>query len=128
MVVRSLLVIGLLASLAGCTREAKEPSIVITGATLIDGTGMPPIANSRFVLTGGRIAAMGEGAATPMPEPATRHDGKGLFIFPTDPAQPLRVGGAATFLLLRANPALEPEYEKHVAGRMEAGRWTQFPQ
>ncbi len=115
--------------MSGCSRFGGEPpSIVISGATLIDGTSAPPIANSVFIITGEKIAAMGEAPGTPIPEGATRFDGKGRFIFSSEPGVPIRLGGPATFLLLSVNPALNSDYAKRVVGRMQDGRWIQFPQ
>lgn len=133
MVVRALKILPILAAalvLCGCSRFAAPPSIVIAGATLIDGTSAPPIANSVFVITGEKIAAMGDPSTVPIaiPETATHFDGKGWFIYSTDPAQPIRVGAPATFLLLSVNPALEPDYDQKIIGRMREGRWIQFPQ
>lgn len=131
MAVRILLIVLLsaaLLALPGCSRFGSEsPSIVISGATLIDGTSAPPIANSVFIIRGGKIAAMGAASATPIPEGATRFDGTGRFIFSSAPDVPIRVGGPATFLFLSVNPALDSDYAKRIVGRMQDGRWIQFP-
>jgi imidazolonepropionase-like amidohydrolase len=52
----------------------------ITGATIYDGEG-GRIENGTLVMTGGRIQAVG-GADTPVPEGATRIDGRGLWVTP----------------------------------------------
>ena len=53
----------LLAVFAACgvlQLHAAGPSVAITGATLIDGTGAPPIRDSVIVVSDGRIAAAGK--------------------------------------------------------------------
>ena len=99
----------------------------ITGVTLIDGTPQPPVSQANVVVQRGRIVAAGPAASVPVPPDATRTDGGGLFVFPLDPLVPIRVGADANLLLLKVNPAVEPDYLKHVAGRMKIGRWTLDP-
>jgi hypothetical protein len=86
------------------------------------------VADAVLVVTGEKIAAMGSQASTPVPTESTRFDGRGKFIFPLTTTDQLKVGGAASFLLLSVNPAQEPEFEKHTVGRMVDGRWTVYPQ
>jgi hypothetical protein len=131
MVVRSSLIAPVFAPFpasAGCSRiGAEPPSIVSSGATLVDGASAPPVANSVFIISGGTTAAMGEASETPIPAGASRFDGNGRFIFSAQPGAPLRAGGPATFLLLPVNPALNSDYATRIAGRMQDGRWMQFP-
>lgn len=54
----------------------------ITGATLIDGTGGPPLSDSVVLTSGGRITAAGPRASTPIPAGATIINGAGKFIVP----------------------------------------------
>lgn len=59
------------------------PSITaIVGATVIDGTGAPPLAGATVLLRGSRIAAVGPERAVPVPPGATVLDGRGLFVLP----------------------------------------------
>ena len=53
-----------------------------TGITLIDGTGAAPIRNAVLVVRGGRVAAAGPAASTPVPEGASRLDLSGRFVMP----------------------------------------------
>ncbi|MBI5280893.1 MAG: hypothetical protein HY858_04360 [Candidatus Solibacter usitatus] len=116
------------AALAGCSRRSEYPVCAVRGVTLMDGTGRPPIAPATVVVREGKVAAMGESPSVTIPPEATVFDGTGKYIFPLDPGVPLRVGGAADLLLLKVNPAVEPGYAKMVAGKMQDGRWIQYPQ
>lgn len=123
---RLLAVVVLLA--AGCGSRVQSVPQAITGVLLIDGTIRPPVAGATLLISGGNVEAMGPADQVRIPAGYHRIDGKGRVLFPSDPAQPLRVGGAANLLLLSVNPALDPDYLKKVTGRMEGGRWLQFPQ
>ncbi|MBA3975193.1 MAG: hypothetical protein C0504_13375 [Candidatus Solibacter sp.] len=111
---------------AGCARGDLAPQ-AITGVTLIDGTPNPPLSPANIVVERGRVVAAGPRESVPIPKDAEKIDGRGLFVFPLDPNQPIRVGADANLLLLNVNPALEQNYLKYVSGRMEIGRWTQYP-
>jgi imidazolonepropionase-like amidohydrolase len=60
----------------------RRPPIAITGATLIDGTGRPPLAHATIVIEGDRIARAGPAHDTPPPEGAEIIDGRGRFVIP----------------------------------------------
>jgi imidazolonepropionase-like amidohydrolase len=62
----------------------NEPTrpLAITGATLIDGTGRPPLANTTVVIDGERVSRIGPTAETPAPEGAEIIDGRGRFVIP----------------------------------------------
>ena len=49
-----------------------QPATVITGATLIDGTGSPALPNATIIVRGKRITAVGPRATVAIP--AVRHD------------------------------------------------------
>lgn len=119
------LVLGGLAGL-GCARGDLAP-LAIAGAALIDGTPNPPVVPANIVIRRGRVAAAGPAERVPIPEDAEKIDARGLFVFPLDPKQPIRIGADANLLLLKVNPAVEADYLKYVAGRMEIGRWTLYP-
>lgn len=57
-------------------------SVAIVGATLIDGTGAPPVHNSVVVIRDKRIIAVGTCADVPIPEDALRIDAKGKWLIP----------------------------------------------
>ena len=53
-----------------------------TGMTLLDGTGRPPVANAVIVVNGQRIAAVGPGPSTRIPDGAERIDLSGRVVIP----------------------------------------------
>ena len=61
--------------------QAQRP-LVIKGATLVDGSGGPPILNSTVLVVGGRIALIGEGGTLAAPDSAEMVDGKGKTLIP----------------------------------------------
>src|SRR2546421_6970790 len=61
--------------------EPRRP-IAITGATLIDGTGRPPLVNATVVIDGDRFSRIGPTTETPAPEGAKVIDGRGRFVIP----------------------------------------------
>jgi imidazolonepropionase-like amidohydrolase len=61
---------------------SAQQAIAIVGATVIDGTGGPPIANATVLVRGNRIAAVGPRAAVAVPPGATIVDGAGKYVTP----------------------------------------------
>ena len=61
---------------------------VIVGATLVDGGGRAPVADSVIVVRGGVIAAVGDRVHTPIPKGASLIDGRRAWIVPA-PAEPV---------------------------------------
>ena len=57
-------------------------SIAIVGATLIDGTGAPPVTGATIVIENGRFTAVGPTASTPSPPGAEVVDARGKFVIP----------------------------------------------
>lgn len=72
----------LLALVSGPPSLAQSPVLAITGATLFDGTGSPPMADTAIVIANGRIAAVGPQASVIIPAGATRIDATGKFAVP----------------------------------------------
>lgn len=68
---------SLLASAAGLAAE-----IALRGATLIDGTGAPPVANATVVVDGGKIVAAGPASRVRIPASAQVVDVVGKYIIP----------------------------------------------
>jgi len=67
------------------TNLAKEqaPPIVIEGATLIDGTGRPPLTDTRIVIVGDKIQAIGrKDEVKIVPEGAQVIDARGKVVMP----------------------------------------------
>lgn len=63
--------------------RSHEPIVVLTGGTLIDGRGGPPVTNSIVVTQGDRILAAGPAETTAIPTNAARViDANGLYVLP----------------------------------------------
>ncbi|HSR43347.1 MAG TPA: amidohydrolase family protein, partial [Longimicrobiales bacterium] len=60
--------------------DTPPPPFALTGATLIDGTGAPPISDAAVVMRDGRIACAGFGC--PVPDDAEVVDASGKWIVP----------------------------------------------
>jgi imidazolonepropionase-like amidohydrolase/ketosteroid isomerase-like protein len=58
------------------------PPRAITGATLIDGRGGPPITNATVVIRDGKIECAGTPAQCPAPEAVDVFDARGMWITP----------------------------------------------
>jgi len=71
-----------LAAIESKQRTIAEGSLALVGATLVDGTGAPPIANATVVVQSGRIVDAGPSASTPVPSGARRIDVAGKTIVP----------------------------------------------
>jgi imidazolonepropionase-like amidohydrolase len=56
--------------------------LAITGATLIDGTGRPPVHNAVILVDGGRIRAAGPRGKVKIPAGSTKFDATGRFVLP----------------------------------------------
>ena len=75
----------LLAAAAGALLSGRGPDpepFAITGATVITMTSDRPLRNATVVVRGGRIAAVGPAASTPVPADARRIDGRGMYLMP----------------------------------------------
>ena len=66
---------------AGCG-QPESLVTAYTGATLIDGTGAPPITNAVMVIEDGRISAVGPANAVEIPSGATEVSLSGHYIMP----------------------------------------------
>ena len=64
-------------------RQPRAPqSLVIQGATLIDGTGAAPIRNVTLVIQGSKIQSISSSSSTAAPEGATVINAQGKFVVP----------------------------------------------
>ena len=68
-------------AMAALPASGQAVPVVVTGVTVIDGTGAPPRVNRTVVVHEGRIVAVGDGAGATSPE-ATIVDGRGKFLIP----------------------------------------------
>ncbi|HRI80764.1 MAG TPA: hypothetical protein PLR06_14635, partial [Cyclobacteriaceae bacterium] len=69
--------------LASCRTDQKKTDILVfTGATLIDGTGVEPVADAVMIIENGKISAVGKRAEIKIPDGAEIVDVSGKFIMP----------------------------------------------
>lgn len=66
----------------GAGAAAQAQSLLLTGATVIDGTGSPPAAARDILVTDGRIAAVGPAGSLRVPAGARVVDLQGRFVVP----------------------------------------------
>jgi imidazolonepropionase-like amidohydrolase len=62
--------------------QVKEPVLAITGGTVIDGTGAPPLQNGVIIVRGKRIAFVGPKDKAVIPPEARQIDATGKWIIP----------------------------------------------
>jgi imidazolonepropionase-like amidohydrolase len=74
--------------------KAPEPVIALVGATLIDGTGAPPLADATVLIRGQRIEAVGPATAINVPPGAQSIDLSGRWILPGFIDCHIHTGGA----------------------------------
>ena len=122
-----ILALAFAACLSGCFWRYSRPIYAISGAMLLDGTPRIPIESAVVIVAEGRIAAIGTAGEVRVPDGARRIAVHGRFLFPLKADQPIRVGGPADLMVCEVNPARDPEYSRKIVGRMESGRWTQYP-
>jgi imidazolonepropionase-like amidohydrolase len=73
---------ALLAELADRFSPKRSGPLAIVGATLIDGTGAPPVEDSVVVIEGNRIAAAGPSARVTIPAGAMLIKATGMAVLP----------------------------------------------
>src|SRR2546422_3703459 len=56
--------------------------LAVVCATLIDGTGRPPLTPATVIIEADRVADVGPAATTPVPAGSTVIDGRGRFLTP----------------------------------------------
>ncbi len=71
-----------LSALGKAVPPVQMGAYAITGATLIDATGAPPVPDSVVVIRDGRISAAGPGASVAVPRGLAIVDGKGKTLLP----------------------------------------------
>jgi imidazolonepropionase-like amidohydrolase len=71
-----------LADLSNGMTHSQGGVLVITGATLIDGTGRPPVHDAVILMDGGRIRAAGPRGKVKIPIGAAKFDATGKFVLP----------------------------------------------
>lgn len=71
-----------LADMSAAMTQSQGGVLAIVGATLIDGTGRPPVPDAVILVDGGRIRAAGPRQKVKIPAGATRFDAAGKFVLP----------------------------------------------
>jgi imidazolonepropionase-like amidohydrolase len=71
-----------LADLSNRIRTQQNGPLAIVGATLVDGTGKPPLVDSTVIVDKGRIVAAGPRASVSVPRDAVVVDAKGKTLLP----------------------------------------------
>ncbi len=72
----------MLVALLSPVAAAQEAALALSGATLIDGNGGPPLENAVVVIREGRIVDVGPRISTPVPPGAREVDASGKFVTP----------------------------------------------
>ncbi len=67
---------------AGHPAAPASPTVALVGATLVDGTGVPPVRDAVVLLRGGRISCAGPRASCPIPAGSERVNIAGKWIIP----------------------------------------------
>jgi len=67
---------------SACSMVGSTRPVVIQGATLIDGTGKPAIADAVVIIQGGRFQAVGKRGEVAIPQNAELIDAKGKTLLP----------------------------------------------
>jgi imidazolonepropionase-like amidohydrolase len=75
------LALALLVATAAPSAAASD-GLAIVGATIVDGTGAPPIADGVVLVRGERIEAVGPRAGVSLPKGITILDGRGKWLVP----------------------------------------------
>lgn len=70
------------AAMAVAAAQSADPPIAIVGATILDGTGRPPVRNGVVVIRNGRFVAVGAREHVPIPSDARRVDAHGKWLVP----------------------------------------------
>jgi imidazolonepropionase-like amidohydrolase len=80
-IIRLRILVVAMAAALGCTGAGVGKTAYV-GATLIDGTGVPPVRNAVIIVTDGRIEAAGQPDMVPIPRGATVVDLAGRWVIP----------------------------------------------
>jgi enamidase len=132
--------VPLVASDQGFVSHA-QPSIAITHATLIDGSGAPPAKDMTVLFAAGRITAVGPSASTHVPKGVAVIDGAGKTVVPgfvlmhehlfypigkgrygTYPEQFTRLYLASGATTIRTAGSLDPYADLAVARAIKSGK------
>ncbi len=71
-----------LASISSGISGVRSDLLAITGATLVDAAGHPPLPNATVLVSHGRISAIGPSSKIKIPKAAKRFDAHGMTLLP----------------------------------------------
>jgi imidazolonepropionase-like amidohydrolase len=74
--------VGALTELSTRFSTSHAGALAVVGATVIDGTGKPPLKDATVLVRGGRIVAIGPRAQVRVPADAVKVDAVGKYIIP----------------------------------------------
>jgi imidazolonepropionase-like amidohydrolase len=72
----------LFAALTALAASGSAQTLAITGGTVIDGTGKPPVSDGVVLIADGKIAAVGPARDVTVPAGARRIDARGKYLIP----------------------------------------------
>ena len=117
-----LITVALLA-LGACRQSPLTGVKVLIGATVIPEAGAAPIEDAIIVISGSKIAAVGERKDVPVPQASDRTDLSGKWIVPA-PGYFITARENANLVILEHAPnGIKPASESDVGGRIVAGEW-----
>lgn len=82
LILRSTLLVALVAATATVSAQQPRPVTALVGGTLIDGHGGAPLTNSVILMEGERITAIGQVGTLAVPRSATVVSTEGMFVLP----------------------------------------------
>ena len=109
-------------SMALDSRQAAPPKVIL-GATLIDGTGRPPIPDALVLVELGNVVIASSSKGIQIPANAVRTNATGLFIVPTQMGARLEYGAPADLFLLAGSPLENPLLLANPMRVMRSGEW-----
>ncbi len=71
-----------LTAFSALAAPARTSTLAITGATIIDGTGKPPLSDGVLLIADGRITAIGSARDVTIPKGTERIDARGKYVIP----------------------------------------------
>jgi hypothetical protein len=118
-----ILILILITALGGCRDSGDRKIKAIVGATLIDGTGAPPLPDAVVVIDGSRIRAAGPRAMVPIPQDSERIDARGKWVVPASRGSSVAAGQPADLLILSAL-SRDSSTSGKIDRALRKGRWV----
>ncbi|MBM3760402.1 MAG: hypothetical protein FJW36_09170 [Acidobacteria bacterium] len=118
--------LGAILLLASCSSDSvgvAAPPKAIVGATLIDGTGRPPIPDAVVVVELGKVVVATSSKGYTIPANAIKTNATGLYITPAQVGARLEYGAPADLYLINGNPLDNPLLLSSPMRVMKTGEW-----